>query len=104
MDDGLDDTLAAVWSLDSREIWTSLEFTGSRTQPALAAACAIRTDDRPASRAPMPGLVPERGLHRPTLAALAPGSDMRLPAVPAAVTAELSYKLRWPTGAALSRT
>ncbi|MDZ4265584.1 MAG: type VII secretion protein EccE [Mycobacterium sp.] len=104
VDDGLADTLAEVWASDSGEIWTALEFTGGRAQPALAAACAIRTDERPGSRAPLPGLVPERGVHRPALAALAPASDTRLAAAPVRVTAGLPSQLRWPTGTALSRT
>jgi type VII secretion protein EccE len=104
VDDQLADTLATLWASESDEIWSALEFTGSRTHPELAAACALRTPERPGSRAPLPGLVPERGRHRPALAVLAPQSAQRLPAVPVRVPAALSSQLRWPTGAALSRT
>lgn len=104
VDEQLADTLAALWALESGAIWTALEFTGSRARPELAAACAIRTDGRPGARAPLPGLGPERGRHRPALAALAPGSDQRLSAAPVPVSAELLSQLRWPTGQELSRT
>lgn len=100
----LADTLAALSTSDDGETWTALEFTGSRAHPEVAAACAIRTAERPGSRAPLTGLTPERGEHRPALAALATDSDRRLSATPVPVPADLLSHLRWPTGAALSRT
>lgn len=96
VDERLAETLGAVWNSNSAEIWTTLEFTGSRSHPKLSAACALRTDERPDGRAPLAGLIPERGLHRPALAALAPGSDRRLPAAPVRAPAELPSQLRWP--------
>ncbi|GJF14256.1 ESX-3 secretion system protein EccE3 [Mycolicibacterium cyprinidarum] len=104
VDDKLADTLDAVWTCDSDETWTVLEITGSRIAPELAVACSIRTRDRPGPRAPLPGLTPERGRHRPALAVLGPVSDDRLPASPVRVPAELWSQLQWPSGAALSRT
>ncbi|CAA0104235.1 ESX-3 secretion system protein EccE3 [Mycolicibacterium vanbaalenii] len=102
--DNLAETLAAVWASESDEVWTALELTGSRSTSELAAACAIRTAERPGSRAPLPGLEPERGRHRQALAALAPESDKRLSATPVRVSAERLAQLRWPVGAVLSRT
>lgn len=96
IDGRLAETLGAVWKSDSAEIWTALEFTGSRPHPELSAACVLRTDKRPDSHAPLPGLAPERGLHRPALAALAPGSDRRLPGTPVRAPADLWSQLRWP--------
>lgn len=104
VDEQLADTLAALSTSDDDETWTALEFTGSRAHPEVAAACAIRTAERPGSRAPLTGLTPERGEHRPALAALATDSDRRLSATPVPVPADLLSQLRWPTGAALSRT
>ncbi|NVN51214.1 type VII secretion protein EccE [Mycolicibacterium hippocampi] len=104
VDEQLADTLAALSTSDNDETWTALEFTGSRAHPEVAAACAIRTAERPGSRAPLTGLTPERGEHRPALAALATDSDRRLSATPVPVPADLLSQLRWPTGAALSRT
>ena len=104
VDGRLAENLVALWASRSDEIWTAIEFTGSRTYPELTAACALRTDERPGSRAPLPGLVPERGRHRPALAALGPGSDERLAAAPVRVGAELASQLRWPTGAVITRT
>ena len=104
VDEQLADTLAALSTSDDDETWTALEFTGSRAHPEVAAACAIRTAERPGSRAPLTGLTPERGEHRPALAALATDSDRRLSATPVPVPADLPSQLRWPTGAALSRT
>ena len=104
VDEQLADTLAALSTSDDDETWTALEFTGSRAHPEVAAACAIRTAERPGSRAPLTGLTPERGEHRPALAALATDSDRRMTATPVPVPADLLSHLRWPTGAALSRT
>ncbi|MGB3355724.1 MAG: type VII secretion protein EccE [Mycobacterium sp.] len=103
-DERLADTLAALSASDQGETWTALEFTGSRAHPEIAAACAIRTAERPGSRAPLAGLTPERGEHRPALAALATDSDRRLSAAPTPAPADLLSHLRWPTGTALSRT
>jgi type VII secretion protein EccE len=77
MDDRLDETLSALRSHPSNEIWTALEFSGLAKEPTVAAACAIRTDERPGS-APAPGLTPQRGRQWPALEALHPLSVKRL--------------------------
>jgi len=78
--DRFTDTLAEVQALPSREIWTALEFTGTATNPGIAAMCAIRTEDLPAATAPIQGLVPVRGRQRPALEALNPLCADRLDA------------------------
>lgn len=104
VDDHLTDTLAELSALDADELWTALEFTGSRTDPAIAAYCAVRTGERPGAGAPLPRLVPERGRQRPALAALAPDSDERLAGAPVPIPVEAIATLRWPAGTAISRT
>jgi type VII secretion protein EccE len=76
--DSLADTLAAVCGLPARQIWTVLEFTGEPSQPQLVVGCAMHTDERPGAKAPVPGLIPQRGRHRPALRALSPLSSDRL--------------------------
>jgi ESX secretion system protein EccE len=67
--------LDAVRALPSSEIWTALEITGAATDLRVAAACAVRTDDKPLAIA---GLTPLHGRHRPALDALSPVSVDRL--------------------------
>ncbi|GAS89323.1 type VII secretion protein EccE [Mycolicibacterium brisbanense] len=74
----LADTLAAVRGLPARQVWTVLEFTGDPSQPQLVVGCAVHTDERPGAKAPVPGLTPQRGRHRPALRALSPRSSHRL--------------------------
>lgn len=81
--DKLEAVLAEVAALPAQETWTALEFTGSPAQPQLTVGAAIRTQDRPAGKAPVAGLTPVRGRHRPALAALNPLSEQRLEGVPA---------------------
>jgi type VII secretion protein EccE len=104
VDDQLTETLDAARSSGVQEVWTAVELTGSRTQPEVAAMCALRTGERPTARAPLPKLTPERGRHRAALSALAPSSDRRLPAHPVRVDQQTLAQLRWPVGAVLSRT
>jgi type VII secretion protein EccE len=80
--DKLADTLAAVRGLAAREVWTVLEFTGDPSQPQLAVGCAVHTGERPGVKAPVPGLTPQRGRHRPALQALSPLSAARLDSAP----------------------
>jgi type VII secretion protein EccE len=94
----LEETLAAVAGL-SGDTWAALEFTGTAANPTVSAGCAVRTAQRPGPGAPVPGLTPQRGRHRPALEALAPLSDARLEGDPMAPAAELLDGLRWPTGA-----
>lgn len=104
IDDQLTETLDAARASGANEIWTAVEFTGSRTQPEVTAACALRTTERPKGRAPLPKLTPERGRHRAALSALAPASDRRLSAHPVRIDQQALTELRWPAGAVLSRT
>lgn len=104
VDEALTDTLQAVWSLGVAETWTVLEFSGSRADPALVAACVLRTTDQPAAQAPTAGLTAENGLHGIVIAALSPTSDRRLPGRPVRVSAHTLSTLDWPAGAQLSRT
>lgn len=76
--DKLADILAAVRGLPAREVSTVLEFTGDPSQPQLVVGCAVHTDERPGAKAPVPGLTPQRGRHRPALQALSPLSPVRL--------------------------
>ncbi|WP_454788019.1 type VII secretion protein EccE [Mycolicibacterium lutetiense] len=82
--DKLDAVLAGIGALPAQEIWTALEFTGPPTQPQLTVGAAIRTEERPAHKAPLAGLKPAGGRHRPALAALNPLSADRLDGTPAA--------------------
>ena len=81
----LDAVLAGIGALPAQEIWTALEFTGSPTEPQLTVGAAIRAEDRPARKAPLPSLKPAGGRHRPALAALNPLSSDRLDGTPVEV-------------------
>ena len=84
------------------ELWTVLELSGAPADPVVAAACAVRTAQRPAAAA-VAGLVTASGLQRPLLQAMDPQSVRRLPITPNRLPAGLS----WPVGAgeaAVSRT
>ncbi|CDP86054.1 MULTISPECIES: type VII secretion protein EccE [Mycolicibacterium] len=83
--DKLEAVLAGIGALPAQETWTALEFTGPPAQPQLTVGAALRTADRPARRAPLAGLKPAGGRHRPALAALNPLSSQRLDGIPAAV-------------------
>lgn len=98
-DDTLPETLAAIRSLPARETWTALEFAGTGTGRTLAVACALRTAQRPARGAPLPGLTPQRGSHRPALQALHPASTKRLDA-PTDLAEDLLARLHWASGSA----
>ncbi|WP_082570507.1 type VII secretion protein EccE [Mycobacterium sp. Root135] len=95
--DALPETLAAVWAHPSEETWTAVEF-GPGT---VSSVCALRTSDRPASAAPVPGLGTLRGRQRSVLDALDPLSSRRIGDHQVAAPA-LAEELRWPTGAAIS--
>ena len=89
--------LAAIWSHPARETWTALEIAGAKGGRTLAVACALRTDNRPGRTAPLPGLTPQRGNHRPALIALDPSSARRLDGH-TDLPAGLLERLRWPAG------
>lgn len=94
VDDRLDEVLAEIGHLPAEETWTALEFTGSPAEPLLTVCAAVRTSDRPAAKAPLAGLTPARGRHRPALAALNPLSTERLDgtAVPLPAVVRTSVK------------
>lgn len=104
VDERLPDTVASVWSCGAEEIWTAIEFAGSRTHPEVAAACAVRTAERPPAGAPVAGLTPERGTHGHALTSLEPESNQRLSAQPVPISQGMLTALRWPAGTELSRT
>lgn len=90
--DKLDAVLAGIGALPAQETWTALEFTGSPRRPQLTVGAAIRTAERPARKAPLTGLKPAGGRHRPALAALNPLSAQRLDGDPAASPEDLVHR------------
>ncbi|WP_319447354.1 MULTISPECIES: type VII secretion protein EccE [unclassified Mycobacterium] len=76
--------------------WTALEFSGSSAHPTVAAACAFRTQE-PLKKLPVPGLVAQRGVQRPLLAALDPRSVHRLGLNASPLGARLLDQLGWPS-------
>jgi hypothetical protein len=90
------DALAQVWALPSSEIWTALEITGTATDLRVAAACAIRSDDKPEAIA---GGTPLNGRHRAGLDALSLLSVQRLSVAPVPLGAGLPERLQWPVEA-----
>jgi type VII secretion protein EccE len=96
VDDRLPEILDAIRSHPARETCTALEIAGDETHNTVAAACAFLTDTPPAGAAPLAGLTPQRGNHRPALAALDLLSTQRLDGhtdEPAGLLARLA----WPT-------
>ncbi|WP_062538217.1 type VII secretion protein EccE [Mycobacterium celatum] len=98
-DETLLDTLAVIRSYPARETWTALEIAGAAGDQTLAVACAFRTNAHPAGGAPISGLTPQSGNHRPALVALDPTSTERLDGH-AALPDGLLGQLRWPSTAA----
>ncbi|WP_207568461.1 type VII secretion protein EccE [Mycolicibacillus trivialis] len=96
VDSDLADTLRAVWSHSAQETWTTVQITGSANDPSIAAACAFRTAERPQGAAPLPGLTPQRGIHRAVLTAISPLTADRLDGN-SAVSPEALERLRWPS-------
>jgi type VII secretion protein EccE len=76
VDDGLAERLAEVWS-QPVQTWTALEFSGTSAHPTVSALCAFRTA-KAVRGTPVAGLARQRGIQRPLLTALAPGSANRL--------------------------
>ncbi|MGB8390817.1 type VII secretion protein EccE [Mycobacterium sp.] len=96
IDSALPQTLDAIRLHPAREAYTALEFAGDATHNTIAAACAFRTDTPPESTAPLAGLTPQRGNHRPALMASDLLSTQRLDGH-TDVPADLLTSLRWPT-------
>ncbi|GBE63613.1 type VII secretion protein EccE [Mycobacterium sp. MFM001] len=95
-DETLLDTLAVIRSYPARETWTALEISGAAGDQTLAVACAFRTNAHPAGGAPISGLTPQAGNHRPSLVALDPTSTDRLDGH-ADLPDGLLGQLRWPS-------
>lgn len=95
----LGDVLTAVWSYPADETWTALEISGSGAVAEVAAACAFRTKQASDPKAPLAGLVPQRGNHRNALRALVPTSVTTLVAHPRPAQTDLLGSVSWPTGA-----
>lgn len=94
VDGELAETLEAIRTHPARETCTALEFAGDGTRITVAAACAFLTDTAPERTAPLPGLTPQHGNHRPALSALDLLSTRRLDghtAAPAGLLAELDW-------------
>ncbi|MGA9375776.1 MAG: type VII secretion protein EccE [Mycobacterium sp.] len=88
--------LDAVWAHPTAELWTAVEF-GPGT---VTGVVAVRSAERPAADAPIPGLATLGGRQRRVLDALNPLSSQRLPGHHPADPA-LAEELRWPTGTAV---
>lgn len=73
-----EETLAAIRAAVPGETWTVLEIDGTPALPRITAGAAIRSDESPASTAPMAGLVPIAGRQAAALKALHPLSGTRL--------------------------
>jgi type VII secretion protein EccE len=97
VDDAFADRLADIWSQPTVQKWTAVEFSGTSTHPIVSALCAVRSAEAP-SAVPVAGLVPQPGMQRPLLRALAPASTDRLniPTVP--VPPGLLESAGWPVG------
>lgn len=95
-DETLLDTLAVIRSYPARETWTALEISGTAGDQTLAVGCAFRTNAHPAGGAPISGLTPQSGNHRPALVALDPTSTDRLDGH-SALPNGLLEQLRWPS-------
>lgn len=95
VDGALPETLDAVRGHPAREICTALEIAGDPAHPTVAAACAFLTETPPKGRAPLNGLTPQRGNHRPALAVLDLASTGRLDGHTAA-GADTLARLGWP--------
>ncbi len=96
VDGALAETLEAIRAYPVRETCTALEIAGDGTRNTVAAACAFLTDTPPERSAPLAGLTPQHGNHRPALAALDLLSTRRLDGHTDAPV-DLLAELDWPT-------
>ncbi|KUI27534.1 type VII secretion protein EccE [Mycobacterium sp. IS-1742] len=96
VDERLADTLTGVAALPSAETWTAVDISGDPRHPEVVAGCAVRTEDRPKAKAPLGGLTPHRGRHRPAADALHPLAHERLEGRPVPVSGDALNRLRWP--------
>ncbi|MEZ0356147.1 type VII secretion protein EccE [Mycobacterium sp. SA01] len=70
--------LRGVSAAGAQEVWTVVEIAGPSLLTDLKAGVAIRTEEAPATPAPVPGLAAIHGRQARALAALHPLSGMRL--------------------------
>ncbi len=96
--DALAETLTALWSGGFDELWTAIELSGR----GVAAACAIRTEQLPAPRAPLDGLTVRAGAQWAALCALVPESTAPLDAEVCAVAGRPA--VRWKADGVAVRT
>lgn len=89
----LPELVAKVWSYPATETWTAVEIAGSGGDQTLAVASAFRTGAQPAGE-PVPGLSPQPGHQRASLAVLHPSSVQRLDGH-AVVQHDWLTRLRW---------
>lgn len=88
--------LEEVWSREPvAGTWTAIEISGTATHPRIAAACALHTDKRPFTLAPVRGLRHQRGRQWPALDALDPRSDRRLEAETFPLREGLLDEVQW---------
>jgi type VII secretion protein EccE len=99
VDTALPNTLAAIWSYPVREVWTAAEVSGAGDDQTLAVGCAFRTDAKPASNGPLPGLISKSGIQRAALTALDPLSGRRLDDHVVLPESLLLERLRWASTA-----
>lgn len=97
--DELPGRLARLQAPPTLETWTVLEITGDPARPALSAACAVRTADRPSGKAPVPGVIPQAGRHRLALTAMSPVCTEFLGGPATRVSGSFLEALRWSAGA-----
>ena len=97
IDGSLAERLADVWTLPAAQTWTALEFSGTAAHPAVSAVCAFRTAEA-VRGTPVTGLLPQPGIQRPLLNALAPSSTERLPIASAVLPSGLLESTGWPVG------
>lgn len=95
VDESLAEVLAEIRSYPASAVWLVLEIAGDSDHYTIAVACAFRTDAKPATAAPLPGLTPQHGNHVPALRKLNPLSTRRLDGH-VGVSAELVQQLGWP--------
>ena len=97
VDDALAERLADIRSQPAAQIWTALEFSGTAAHPTVRALCAFRTAE-PVRGTPVTGLLPQSGIQRPLLNALAPSSTERLPVASTPLPSGFLESTGWPVG------
>jgi type VII secretion protein EccE len=104
VDERVADRLAEIWAQPS-ETWTALEFSGTASEPTVAALCALRSTEA-ARRVPLPGLITYKGGQGPLVSALAPGAPGCLGIATTPLVPDVLDRLTWPVGDAadFSRT